>query len=255
MIASSGGVGGTFNIKRSGGIVSVASGASMTIQGGSTVNISNDNSSTLVMSTVPDATYGFMVSNSTLANNGVLPVLNNVLSGGRQFGGHRQQRHFQRERRNADRWCDHRQRHVQRDEHRHGHRASIVQGTASAANAGLGSASVGPNASVEPERARRILPNLIVDNQGTMNVTGGNHTMAAVGLDPAIGNNVNNFTGNLNVSGNGTILWVVVPGISELNFFRARVPVPVAACVLGLERGTTHVEPDWGIKRDLLIDQ
>ena len=76
LIASSNGVGGTFNIKRSGGIVSVASGAQMTIQAGSTVNISNDNSSTLVMSTVPDATYGFLVPPAPPAP---LPVLNNVL--------------------------------------------------------------------------------------------------------------------------------------------------------------------------------
>ncbi|MGO9109294.1 MAG: beta strand repeat-containing protein [Thermoguttaceae bacterium] len=76
VIASSNGVGGTFNIKRSGGTVTAAPNSTMTIQAGSTVNISNDNSSTLIQDTNSDANYGYMVQ------NGTLPVLNYVLGGG-----------------------------------------------------------------------------------------------------------------------------------------------------------------------------
>ncbi len=50
----------------------------MTIQAGATVNISNDDSSTLVMDTNSDANYGYMVPGLL----GTLPVLNNVLSAG-----------------------------------------------------------------------------------------------------------------------------------------------------------------------------
>ena len=80
VIASSNGVGGTFNIKRSSGVVNVASGTSMTIQPGAIVNISNDNSSTMVSSTA-SATYGLTVYDPTQGST-TLPVLNNVLSAG-----------------------------------------------------------------------------------------------------------------------------------------------------------------------------
>ena len=121
VVASSGTIGGTFNIKRSGGTVTVAPGAAMVVQPNATVNISDDNSSMLVSYSGSGAKYGLMVAPSSGPTS--LPVLEQRALGRGQLGGHRQQRHVQRQQRPADRGRDHRQRLVQRDRHGHGHRA------------------------------------------------------------------------------------------------------------------------------------
>ncbi len=46
---------------------------------------------------------------------------------------------------------------------------------------------------------------MTIANSGTVNVTAGCHTMASVGIDPALGGPAN-VVGNLDVTGNGTTL-------------------------------------------------
>ena len=78
--------------------VSVAPRLTIDVQPYSTVNISNDNSSTLVMSTAPDTTYGFLTAGT--AGPPAARAQQRAF-GRRQLGGHRQQRHVQRQQRPA----------------------------------------------------------------------------------------------------------------------------------------------------------
>ena len=168
VVASSNGVGGTFNIKRSGGVVSVASGASMVVQSGATVNISDDNSSMLVSSTA-SGTYGQMVAPSSGPTS--LPTLNNVLSAGGNSVAINNGGTF-----NVNNG-------YQTVGAITGGGAFNVTGTATASAPSIsqGSASVASGATLNINGAGIAAPSMTISNAGTVNVTGGTgQTVASV---------------------------------------------------------------------------
>ncbi len=187
VIASSNGLGGTFNIKRSGGTVTVAPSSSMTVQSGSTVNISNDNSSTLVTSTVPDSTYGFL----TAGTAGTLPVLNNVLYDGTHAVAIANSGTFNV---NAG---------TQTVGAITGNGAFNVTSTATAFAPSISqsTAGIGPNATLNLTGPGAVANSLILANSGNLNVTGGTHTVGTLG-------DVVGFStaGTTSVSNGGTLI-------------------------------------------------
>ena len=171
VIASNGTLGGTFNIKRSGGAVSVAAGTKMTIQPYATVNISNDDSSTLVMSTTGN-TYGFMVPGP----QGTLPVLSNVLCNNQSPTG------------TAVAIVNSGTFNVNAGTQTvgaiTGNGAFNVTGTATASAPSIiqSSASVASGATLNltgPTGA--VATGLALNNSGQLNITGGSHTVATLG--------------------------------------------------------------------------
>ena len=184
VIASSNGLGGTFNIKRSGGTVTVAPNSSMTVQSGSTVNISNDNSSTLVASTVPDATYGFL----TAGTAGTLPVLNNVLYDGTHAVAVANSGTFNV---NAG---------TQTVGAITGNGTFNVTSTATvfAPSISQSAAFVFPAATLNLTGPGAVANSLILANSGNLNVTGGTHTVGTLGNSPT--------AGTTSVSNGGTLI-------------------------------------------------
>ena len=187
VVASSGNVGGTFNIKRSGGTVNVLPGASIVVQPYSTVNIADDNSSVLVSSTVAGSTYGFMVAPSSGPT--ALPVLNNVLSAGGNSVAITNNGTF-----NVNNGS-------QTVGPITGNGTFSVTGTASATAPSIvqSAASVGPNATLTLTSPGAVATSLVLTNSGQLNVTGGSHTVGVVGT---AGSNV----GATSVSGAGATL-------------------------------------------------
>ncbi len=169
LVASNGTIGGAFNIKRSGGSVSVAPGAQIAVQPYSTVNISDDNSSVLVSSTAANSTYGLMVAPSSGPTS--LPVLNNVLSAGGNSVAIANNGTF-----NVNNG-------LQTVGAITGSGAFNVTGTATATAPSIvqNGASVAPGATLNLSGPGAVAASLALANSGSLNVTGGSHTVGTVG--------------------------------------------------------------------------
>jgi len=194
LVASNGTIGGTFNIKRSGGAVSVSPGATMVVQPYATVNIMDDNSSLLKSSTAANSTYGFMVS------GGTLPVLNNVLSAGGNSVAIVNNGTF----------------NVYNGLQTVGAISGSTSGTFNVANTATvtapcisqGKASVASGATLNLTGPGVAANSLALANSGSLNVTGGSHAMGAIGtltLD-ASGFQTLPTNGTTTVTGGGVVL-------------------------------------------------
>ena len=198
-VASSGTTGGTLNIKRSGGYVTVTSSASIAIQPYSTVNISNDDTSNMTVS-LSGSNYGQMY----LPAGGTLPVMNYVLSNGATAGGLAVPI--------ANNGTFNVKAGLQAVASISGTGSTNVNGTASlTVNSGgivQNSASVASGATLNLAGSGAVASNLVLANAGNLNVTGGSHAVNTVGtltLD-ASGNQTLPTTGTTTVTGAGITL-------------------------------------------------